>query len=97
MDLDAALYDFMDVAKDDPCIGPSHISLYLAILYLNKEHEFEKPVSVYSRELMKQAKISAIGTYHKCIRDLKDAGYIKYIPSYNPVLGSMIYLIKQHQ
>jgi len=52
------------------------------------------PVSVYSRYLMKQAKISAGGAYHRCMRDLKDAGYIRYIPSYNPVLGSLIYLLK---
>ena len=48
-----------------------------------------------ARNLMKQAKISAMGTYHKCMRDLKEAGYIRYIPSYNPVLGSLIYLIQQ--
>ena len=95
MDFNAALYGFMDMARDDPRIGPSHISLFMAILYSYKQQEYEMPVSVYSRDLMKQAKISAMGTYHKCMRDLKDAGYIQYIPSYNPVLGSLIYLIKQ--
>ena len=95
MDGNAALYGFMDMVRDDPRIGPSHISLFMAILYAYKGQEYERPLSVYSRELMKQAKISAMGTYHKCMRDLKEAGYIQYIPSYNPVLGSLVYLGKQ--
>jgi hypothetical protein len=51
------------------------------------------PISIFSRDLMKQAKISAIGTYYKCISDLKSGGYIRYTPSYNPFLGSLIYII----
>lgn len=51
------------------------------------------PIYVYRKELMKQAKISAIATYHKVMQDLKLCGYIGYVPSYNPVLGSLVYLI----
>jgi hypothetical protein len=94
MDFDTALYGFMNMVREDPRIGPSHISLFLAILHSCKSQDYQMPVSVYSRDLMKQAKISAGGTYHRCMRDLKEAGYIHYIPSYNPVLGSLIYLLK---
>lgn len=94
MDFDTALYGFMNMVREDPRIGPSHISLFLAILYSYKSQDCQMPVSVYSRDLMKQAKISAGGTYHRCMRDLKEAGYIHYIPSYNPVLGSLVYLLK---
>ena len=31
---------------------------------------------------------------HRCMRDLKEAEYIHYIQSYNPVLGSLVYLLK---
>ncbi|CAN5389437.1 hypothetical protein BH11BAC5_BH11BAC5_23900 [soil metagenome] len=93
MDFNGPLYEFMDLIGEDHRIGPTHISLFMAILHVYKKQEYEMPVSVYSRELMKQAKISAVATYHKCLRDLKEAGYIKYIPSYNPVTGSLIYLM----
>lgn len=92
MDLASILYDFMNLVKDDPRIGPSHISLYLAIVGCYKEQEFQLPVTVFSKNLMKQAKISATGTYHRCMRDLVDSGYINYIPSYNPVLGSLVFI-----
>ena len=92
MDFDSAFSGFMETVREDPRIGPSHISLYLAILFIYK-NKGQLPVSAYSRNLMKQAKISASGTYHKCMRDLIDCGYIKYIPSYNPVLGSLIYIL----
>jgi hypothetical protein len=93
VNLETVLYGFMNMVREDPRIGPSHISLFLAILITHRSQGYEMPVAVYSRDLMKQAKISATGTYHKCLRDLKDCGYIKYIPSYNPVLGSLIYVI----
>lgn len=91
-DFDSAFSGFMETVREDPRIGPSHISLYLAILFIYK-NEGQLPISAYSRNLMRQAKISAYGTYHKCMRDLIDRGYIKYIPSYNPVLGSLIYIL----
>jgi hypothetical protein len=92
MELVTALYDFMDLAREDPRIGPSHISLFVAIIQSCKKQDCQIPVYIFSRDLMKQAKISSCGTYHKCMRDLKEHGYIKYIPSSNPVLGSLVYL-----
>lgn len=94
MPFENALLVFMEMAKEDPRIGPSHISLFLAILIVYHSQGYAIPISVFSKDLMKQAKISAVGTYHKCMKDLKEFGYIKYTPSYNPVLGSLIYLLK---
>ncbi len=31
-------------------------------------------------------------TYHKCINDLKALALINYIPSYHPVLGSLVWM-----
>jgi hypothetical protein len=53
------------------------------------------PLSVYSKELMRQAKISGMATYHKCMRDLNELGYIRYIPSYNPIQGSQVYILNR--
>jgi hypothetical protein len=93
MDFQSAIFRFMDKVGGDHRIGPTHISLFLAILYFYQKQEYAMPVYVYRKELMKQAKISAFGTYHKAMRDLKLYGYIGYVPSYNPVLGSLVYLI----
>jgi hypothetical protein len=40
------------------------------------------------------AKISGPATYHKCIKDLNDFGYIEYVPSFNPAINSRVYLLK---
>ena len=93
MDFNTILYGFMDRVGPDHRIGPAHISLYLAILYYYKKQGFPTEIYVYSKELMKQAKIAGPGTYHKYLRELREYGYIQYIPSYNPILGSLVYLL----
>jgi hypothetical protein len=93
-DYDSALTDFMNAVSEDPRMGPTHVSLFLAILYFYKKQKFQSPISIYSKELMKQAKISSGGTYHRCIQELSEYGFIRYIPSYNPMLGSLIYVLK---
>lgn len=42
--------------------------------------------------IYKIAKIGGYATYHKCIKDLQAYGYIQYLPSYHPALGSLVYL-----
>ena len=42
--------------------------------------------------MMRLSKISALGTYHKCIKQLQDFGYIEYLPSFNPYKGSLVNL-----
>ena len=82
---------FMNEVREDGRISPSHISLFIAILqYANLQGE--NPVCVFSRDLMPLAKISGSATFNKNIWDLHKYGYIKYIPSYNHFLGSMIYI-----
>jgi len=93
MDLQSVIGSFMDRVGEDHRIGPTHISLFLGILYLYRKQEYAMPICVYRKELMRQAKISAFGTYHRAMRDLKLYGYIGYVPSYNPVLGSLVYLL----
>lgn len=89
------LYEFINVAIEDPRIGPSHISLFVAILYYFNAGDSGLPISVHGKDLMRKAKISGMATYHKCMRDLKESGYIRYIPSYNPILKSLVYILQQ--
>lgn len=93
-DFNSAINDFLDVVIEDPRMGPLHISLYVAILHFYSEQQGQTPVSVFGKQLMKQAKISSHDTYHRYIRELHQYGYVHYIPSYNPLLGSLIYPLK---
>ena len=41
---------------------------------------------------MRVSKICSNATYHKCIKELNDYGYLEYIPSFNPYKGSLVSL-----
>lgn len=86
---------FLDRIGEDPRIGPAHISLFVAILHCCESQDYRKPVSVYGRDLRKLAKIGGSGLYHRCMRDLKEGGYIGYVPSFNPALGSLVFIVNQ--
>lgn len=81
---------FLREAREDGRIGPSHITLFLAILKYVEENGENDSVIAFSKELMPLAKISGIATFNKNIRELHSYGYITYIPSYNHFLGSRI-------
>lgn len=74
------LNNFFRAIAQDPVIGASHISIYCALHQLCDD---EGAAYFTSAEVMKLAKVSGLGTYHKCIRDLHQQGYICYRPSYN--------------
>lgn len=82
---------FFFQAMNDKRVLPSHISLYLALFWNWKQHEFAATFPVYRKYLMKLAHINSIATYHKCIRELSSFGYIGYMPSYNYHQGSLVY------
>ncbi|MBP7612700.1 MAG: hypothetical protein KA753_06030 [Paludibacter sp.] len=82
---------FQKVAVDNR-LNPTHVSLYMAIFQFWNAGRFQNPVSVSRQELMRISKISAKATYHKCIKDLHNFGYIQYFPSFNPFTGSLVYL-----
>ena len=82
-------------AAADPRLSSSHISLYLALLYLHTGGTFEEPVSTNKENIMQIAKISARATYQKCINELDDYRYIRYVPSFNHFLTSLVYFIDE--
>ena len=85
---------FYAAIEHDFRIGATHVSLYMALFHLWAISSFQHPLSVTRQEVMPIAKIHGRATYHKCMNDLESYGYIRYIPSYNPVLKSMVYLLK---
>lgn len=86
------LTDFYEAIEDDVRISVTHISLYIALLHKWNINQGQNPISITRYELMKAAKISARHTYNKCINQLQNYGYIKYIPSPNPFFKSIVYL-----
>ena len=89
------LDDFFYAIAEDPRISVTHIGIYSALVYYHQEHHYENPICVFSYQIMKIAKISASSTYHKCIRELNEYGYIRYEPSFKRNRGSRIYFLKE--
>ncbi len=87
------LSDFFLAIENDCRISTTHIGIYAALLQYWKEQQYVNPLQVFSYEIMEKAKISASTTYHKCIKDLSDYGYIRYIPSYKRNQGSKVYIL----
>jgi hypothetical protein len=83
---------FMTRAKADPRISPLHLGLFLALLHCWHEQACINPIYIFARDLMPLTKMSSTTTYHRTIRELHAYGYIRYVPSFNPVLGSLVYL-----
>jgi hypothetical protein len=92
MDLNEHFTGFYEAVLVDPRITPVHISMYMALLLAYLLHASENPIQIDRETLMQYAKINARATYYKSLQDLHSFGYIKYIPSHNLFLGSLVYL-----
>ena len=87
------LTSFFDKIINDYSLNPTHISLYIALFQYWNLNRFQNPISISRDEIMRISKICSKATYHKCIRELHEKGYIKYEPSFNPFKGSIVYLL----
>ena len=84
------IIDFFEhIIKDDRLL-PSHISMYISLFQLWSFNSFRNPFRISREDVMKVSKIKSLATYHKCIRELHQAGFIIYSPSYNSYRGSLI-------
>ena len=77
---------------NDKRITTSHISLYMALFQTWNLNKNQNPVYISRKNIMRIAKINGQATYHKCIKELKEFGFIEYTPSYHPLLGSQVCL-----
>lgn len=87
------LSGFFKRVSEDWTLNPTHVSLYIALFHYWNINRFQNPISLTRDEVMRISKISSKATYHKCIKDLDNKGYIKYEPSNNPFRGSLATLI----
>ena len=88
------LTNFYSAIRSDHRIGTTHISLYMALFQFYNLNKLENPIQITRSAVMEVAKISGLATYHKCMKDLVEFGYIQYEPSYNPAINSQVRLLK---
>ena len=92
MELFPPLSEFYASAADDPRIGSTHISLYMALLQQWNVGGGINPFFIERLPVMRLAKISARHTYNKCLTDLHTFGYLVYTPALNASVRSSICL-----
>lgn len=95
MDRLCYLSDFFEAIGTDARISITHIGVYAALLQYRMQKGFTNPIQVFSHEIMSIAKLSSAITYHKCVKELSNYGYIRYEPSFNRTKGSKIYFAER--
>lgn len=80
------------LSEDD--LTSIHISLYNALFLIWNECGFDTELSINRNDIMKLSKIGSANTYTKALKELDEKGYLKYKPSFNPLIGSKISLYR---
>jgi hypothetical protein len=82
---------FFEAIRGDYRISSTHIGIYAALLYISEDKGFCNPVEAFSSEIMATAKISAHRTYRKCLKEMTEYGYLRYVPSFKKNKPSKIF------
>lgn len=88
---------FYKAILSDARISTTHISLYAALYQLWNWNRCKMPIRFKRKEIMELAKISSSATYHKCLQQLIEYGFIVYYPSSDPVQKSEVYFLLKNQ
>ncbi|RYE18490.1 MAG: hypothetical protein EOP45_14060 [Sphingobacteriaceae bacterium] len=89
------LMNFLIAAGTDNRLGPTHVSLYVALLKLWADQNYRTLFTISRSEVMPLSKISGFTTYHKKLKDLHNYGYIKYDPNFDPYQKSQVRLVRK--
>jgi hypothetical protein len=81
----------LKLMSKDERLNATHISLFSGLFVQWQRGDFKSPFSITRKTLMAFSRIASIATYHKCIKELDEYGYIRYQPCYHPKLGSQVY------
>lgn len=84
---------FIKNAISDDRISRTQLSLFIALLICWQEQNGLDQFRITRKSLMKQSKIPAISTYHRCLKKLISLGYIEYEPTFNHYKGSRVKII----
>lgn len=80
--------------SEDSRLSPYHLSIYNALFMIWNECGYAKDLSINRNDVMMLSKIGNANTYTKCLKDLNNFGYIIYKPSFNPLIGSKVTIIR---
>ena len=83
---------YIDRCANDGRITVWHLAVICSILQLSSGKS-KGVISISRKKVMQLAHINSIVTYHKCIKELQQFGYIHYRPSYHPAFGSEVRLL----
>lgn len=84
------LNGFFERLAEDERLSSYHISLYLALFQHWNANRFSDQFTISRTEVMQLARIGSANTYARCIKELTDWGYIKYLPTSNLHSGSKV-------
>ncbi|WP_163397393.1 hypothetical protein [Flavobacterium fluviatile] len=85
------LSGFFKAIENDFRISTTHIAIFAALLEFRASRNFINPIQAYSIEIQVIAKVVSPKTYHKCMRELDDYGYLIYVPTKNKNKRSSVY------
>lgn len=77
------IFGMLHRLSNDPRVNVWHVGICMAVAHLSHSREGLNPVAVTRHMVMRSAHIGSVATYHKCIRQLQEYGYIRYEPSYS--------------
>lgn len=85
------MQSFLIIAAHDDRLLTTHICVYFSLCAIEAQSPYTA-FAISRRKIMRSCKIRGLATYHKCMRDLHQYGYITYVPSYHPLRGSQVIL-----
>lgn len=80
--------------SEDTQLSAIHISLYFSLFMIWNECGFDTELSINRNDIMRLSKIGSANTYTTSLKQLHEYGYIIYKPSFNPLIGSKVTIIK---
>lgn len=86
------LTGFFETVAQDNRLSMGHIALYATLFQFWNLNRFQNPMSIARSEIMLVSKIGSKSTYTKLLKELDKFGYIQYLPSNNPIKGSLVNL-----
>jgi len=79
---------------EDKRLSSYHISLYLALFQQWNAQRFCEQFVITRAETMELSRLGSVNTYARCMKELSEWGYIRYIPSSNIHSGSRVTCIR---
>lgn len=88
------LNTFFSYVKTDTRLTSSHVSLYMALFQSWNLNRFNNPFPITRDAVMSLCAIGSKNTYHKCIKELHQFGYIFYRTSVDKFHKSTVHIVK---